>query len=149
MKYIDQWLTGLGLEYILPTLKEKGITTPKRLAQLSLRDIYDIGILKFHQLILILFHLIYKEARIRSSSIDLQVIITSNSLLIFFSDIHIRLPLMYFYVGTNSWHSFQFRLQMCKISSSFPSCTVIYHFFLCFSYDNLSFCCSGRRGARG
>ena len=43
MKYIDQWLTGLGLEYILPKLKEQGITTPKRLAQLSLRDIYEIG----------------------------------------------------------------------------------------------------------
>jgi predicted flap endonuclease-1-like 5' DNA nuclease len=44
MKYIDQWLTGLGLEYILPKLKDQGITTPKRLAQLSLRDIYEIGI---------------------------------------------------------------------------------------------------------
>ena len=43
MKYIDQWLSGLGLEYILPTLKSHGITTPKRLAQLSLRDIYEVG----------------------------------------------------------------------------------------------------------
>jgi hypothetical protein len=42
MKYIDSWLSGLGLEYIIPKLKENGITTPKKLAQLSLRDIYDV-----------------------------------------------------------------------------------------------------------
>jgi hypothetical protein len=43
MKYIDSWLTGLGLDYIIPKLKESGITTPKKLAQLTLRDMYEIG----------------------------------------------------------------------------------------------------------
>ncbi len=33
----------IGLEYILPNLKENGITNPKKLAQLSLRDMYEIG----------------------------------------------------------------------------------------------------------
>lgn len=42
MKYIDSWLSGLGLEYIIPKLEASGITTPKRLAQLTLRDIYDV-----------------------------------------------------------------------------------------------------------
>ena len=36
MKYIDSWLTGLGLEYIVPKLKANGITTPKKLAALRL-----------------------------------------------------------------------------------------------------------------
>lgn len=44
MKYIEQWLCGLGLEYIVPKLKENGITTPKKLAQLSLRDMYEVGV---------------------------------------------------------------------------------------------------------
>ena len=43
MKYIDSWLTGLGLDYIIPKLKENGITTPKKLAQLSLREMYEVG----------------------------------------------------------------------------------------------------------
>lgn len=42
MRYIDQWLSGLGLEYIIPKLKENGITTPKKLAQLTLRDMYEV-----------------------------------------------------------------------------------------------------------
>ena len=42
MRYIDSWLTGLGLEYIIPKLKANGITTPKKLAQLTLRDMYDV-----------------------------------------------------------------------------------------------------------
>ena len=42
MKYIDSWLSGLGLDYIIPKLEATGITTPKRLAQLTLRDIYDV-----------------------------------------------------------------------------------------------------------
>lgn len=43
MRYIETWLTGLGLEYIIPKLKAQGITTPKKLAALSLRDIYEVG----------------------------------------------------------------------------------------------------------
>ncbi len=42
MKYIDTWLTGLGLEYVIPKLKTNGITTPKKLASLSLREIYEV-----------------------------------------------------------------------------------------------------------
>ena len=42
MSYIDQWLTGLGLEYVIPKLKEQGITTPKKLATLSLREMYEV-----------------------------------------------------------------------------------------------------------
>jgi hypothetical protein len=42
MSYIDQWLTGLGLEYVIPKLKEHGITTPKKLATLSLREMYEV-----------------------------------------------------------------------------------------------------------
>jgi hypothetical protein len=47
MRYIDKWLTGLGLDYIIPKLLENGITTPKKLAQLSLRDMYEVGKLNF------------------------------------------------------------------------------------------------------
>ena len=43
MRYIDSWLSGLGLEYIIPKLKANGITTPKKLALLSLRDMYEVG----------------------------------------------------------------------------------------------------------
>jgi predicted flap endonuclease-1-like 5' DNA nuclease len=43
MKYIDKWLSGLGLEYIIPKLEENGITTPKKLAQLTLRDMFEVG----------------------------------------------------------------------------------------------------------
>ncbi len=43
MRYIDSWLTGLGLEYIIPKLKANGITTPKKLALLTLRDMYEVG----------------------------------------------------------------------------------------------------------
>jgi hypothetical protein len=43
MKYIDTWLSGLGLEYVIPKLKAVGITTPKKLAALSLREIYEVG----------------------------------------------------------------------------------------------------------
>ena len=42
MKYIDSWLMGLGLEYIIPKLEAHGLTTPKKLALLSLRDIYEV-----------------------------------------------------------------------------------------------------------
>lgn len=42
MKYIDSWLSGLGLDYIIPKLEANDITTPKKLAMLSLRDIYDV-----------------------------------------------------------------------------------------------------------
>lgn len=42
MRYIDSWLTGLGLEYIIPKLKANGITTPKKLALLTLRDMYEV-----------------------------------------------------------------------------------------------------------
>jgi len=42
MRFIDSWLTGLGLEYIIPKLKANGITTPKKLAMLSLRDMYEV-----------------------------------------------------------------------------------------------------------
>jgi hypothetical protein len=47
MRYIDSWLTGLGLDYIIPKLKANGITTPKKLAQLSLIDMYQVG--TFHR----------------------------------------------------------------------------------------------------
>ena len=43
MRYIDSWLTGLGLDYIIPKLKESGINTPKKLAMLTLRDMYEVG----------------------------------------------------------------------------------------------------------
>ena len=43
MKYIDSWLQGLGLDYVTPKLKAHGVTTPKRLAQLTLRDMFDFG----------------------------------------------------------------------------------------------------------
>jgi hypothetical protein len=42
MRYIDSWLTGLGLDYIIPKLKQNGVTTPKKLAQLELIDMYQI-----------------------------------------------------------------------------------------------------------
>lgn len=42
MRYIDSWLAGLGLDYIIPKLKANGITTPKKLALLSLRDMYEV-----------------------------------------------------------------------------------------------------------
>jgi hypothetical protein len=51
MRYIDSWLTGLGLDYIIPKLKANGITTPKKLAQLSLIDMYQVGTL--HRIILL------------------------------------------------------------------------------------------------
>lgn len=43
MKYIDSWLQGLGLDYVTPKLKAHGITNPKKLAQLTLRDMFDFG----------------------------------------------------------------------------------------------------------
>eukprot|EP01031_Cornospumella_fuschlensis_P033740 gene33740-40820_t len=42
MRYIDSWLSGLGLDYVIPKLKANGITTPKKLATLTLRDIYEV-----------------------------------------------------------------------------------------------------------
>ena len=42
MKYIDSWLTGLGLEKVIPRLKAQGITTPKLLAALTLKDMYEV-----------------------------------------------------------------------------------------------------------
>lgn len=55
MRYIDSWLTGLGLEYIIPKLKANGITTPKKLAQLTLRDMYEVG----EQILIYHFYTIY------------------------------------------------------------------------------------------
>lgn len=43
MKYIESWLTGLGLESIIPKLEQNGITTPKKLAALSLKEMCDTG----------------------------------------------------------------------------------------------------------
>ena len=43
MKYIESWLTGLGLEGIIPKLEANGITTPKKWAALSLKDMYEVG----------------------------------------------------------------------------------------------------------
>ncbi len=43
MKYIESWLTGLGLESIIPKLEQNGITTPKKLAALTLKDMCDTG----------------------------------------------------------------------------------------------------------
>lgn len=43
MRYLDTWLAGLNLEYVIPKLKANGITTPKKLATLTLRDIYEVG----------------------------------------------------------------------------------------------------------
>jgi hypothetical protein len=43
MKYIESWLKGLGLEEIIPKLESNGITTPKKLAALSLKDMYEVG----------------------------------------------------------------------------------------------------------
>ncbi len=42
MKYIDSWLSGLGLQYLIPKLQASNVTTPKRLAQLSAKDIYEV-----------------------------------------------------------------------------------------------------------
>jgi predicted flap endonuclease-1-like 5' DNA nuclease len=47
MRYIDTWLSGLGLDYVIPKLKANGITTPKKLAALSLREIYEVGTCRF------------------------------------------------------------------------------------------------------
>jgi hypothetical protein len=44
MKYIDSWLKGLGLDYVIPKLKQNNITTPKKLATLTLRDMFEFGI---------------------------------------------------------------------------------------------------------
>ena len=44
MKYIDSWLSGLGLDYLLPKLKANGITTPKKLASVTLRDMFEFGV---------------------------------------------------------------------------------------------------------
>jgi hypothetical protein len=44
MKYIDSWLTGLGLEYIVPKLKANGITTPKKLAALRFIILFYINL---------------------------------------------------------------------------------------------------------
>ena len=63
MRYIDSWLTGLGLEYIIPKLKANGITTPKKLAQLTLRDMYEVG----KYILIILFHSTNVYACIRVS----------------------------------------------------------------------------------
>ncbi len=43
MKYIESWLSGLGLNSIIPKLEANGITTPKKLAALSLREMYEVG----------------------------------------------------------------------------------------------------------
>ena len=43
MKYIDSWLKGLGLDYVIPKLKQNNITTPKKLATLTLRDMFEFG----------------------------------------------------------------------------------------------------------
>ena len=43
MKYIESWLTGLGLESVIPKLEANGINTPKKLAALSLRDMCEVG----------------------------------------------------------------------------------------------------------
>ena len=48
MRYIDKWLSGLGLDYIIPKLEANGITTPKKLAQLTLRDMFEVGELLVH-----------------------------------------------------------------------------------------------------
>lgn len=50
MRYIDTWLSGLGLDYVIPKLKANGITTPKKLAALSLREIYEVGKFVYCQL---------------------------------------------------------------------------------------------------
>ena len=42
MQFIEQWLSGLGLDYVIPRLKEQGITTPKKLAALTLKDMYEL-----------------------------------------------------------------------------------------------------------
>ena len=43
MKYIDSWLKGLGLDHVTPKLKQHNITTPKKLATLTLRDMFEYG----------------------------------------------------------------------------------------------------------
>lgn len=43
MKLVDHWLRGIGLEYAIPRFHEQGITTPQKLAQLNLRDMYELG----------------------------------------------------------------------------------------------------------
>ena len=62
MRYIDSWLTGLGLEYIIPKLKANGITTPKKLAQLTLRDMYEVG----KQILIYHFYTIYITNYVRA-----------------------------------------------------------------------------------
>ena len=42
MQFIEQWLTGLELDYIVPKLKENGVTTPKRLAGLTPKDMLEL-----------------------------------------------------------------------------------------------------------
>jgi len=57
MKYIDSWLTGLGLEYIVPKLKANGITTPKKLAALRFIILFYINL--FLIIILLFIFIIY------------------------------------------------------------------------------------------
>lgn len=42
MKYIESWLTGLGLQDLIPKLEASGITTPKKLAALTLKDMFEV-----------------------------------------------------------------------------------------------------------
>jgi len=42
MRYIESWLTGLGLQDIIPKLEKHGITTPKKLAALTLKEMYEV-----------------------------------------------------------------------------------------------------------
>ena len=42
MQFIEQWLSGLELDYIVPKLKENGVTTPKRLAGLTPKDMLEL-----------------------------------------------------------------------------------------------------------
>jgi hypothetical protein len=62
MRYIDKWLSGLGLEYIIPKLEANGITTPKKLAQLTLRDMFEVGKLSLlHRLVFLYIFMTLKS----------------------------------------------------------------------------------------
>ena len=83
MRYIDSWLTGLGLEYIIPKLKANGITTPKKLAQLTLRDRYDVVGVEDAEDRKKLYFLIQ---RLHTVSVDLSIHLLYLSCCIFFSN---------------------------------------------------------------
>jgi hypothetical protein len=58
MQFIEQWLSGLGLDYIVPKLKDNGITNPKKMAVLTMQDMHDVCKLPYMYMYTISYSLI-------------------------------------------------------------------------------------------